>query len=328
MNRRAFNIGCAVVAAQLPWGNAARAQPRAHPHVIGYLGLVSRAKSGIYPDEVKKGLEGLGYVEGKDFVIKELWADGRVENLPELARQLVALKPGVILASTTPGIQAVREATSTIPIVMTNVADPVRAGFVESLARPGGNVTGVSHMSSEVITKAVELLRAIVPRANRIAVLRTDNPVFDWYVERIEQVAASTGMKVIPMTANSPEGIKSAFAAMQRVAVQGLIVLSDPMILSQRTQIAELALEAKLPAVYQFREHAEAGGLLSLGANMLGLHVQAAGYVDKILRGAKPRELPVQQPTKLEMVVNLKAAHALGITVPREILLRADSIIE
>ena len=294
---------------------------------VANLGVGSPTTTGVFFDNFKKGLRDLGYIEEQNIVIDARWAEGKAERLPGLAAELAALNPDVIIASGTPGTRAAKQATATIPIVMIGVADPVGAGLVASLAHPGGNITGVSNLSLELSGKTLELLHAAVPKATRIAVLMSDDPIHSFLLKEIQDAAKGFGLTVLPTRAKSPEELERAFASIANEKAQAVIVLADVVFSGQRKRIAELAAQARLPSMYQFREHTEAGGLLSYGPDSRNLQKVVATYVDKILKGAKPGDLPVQQPTEFELVINLKTAKALGITFPQEILLRADKVI-
>ena len=304
------------------------AQQPTRVYRVANLGVGSPTTTGVFFDNFKKGLRDLGYIEGRNIVIDARWAEGNVERLPGLAVELAALNPDVIIASGTPGTRAARQATGTIPIVMIGVADPVGAGLVASLAHPGGNITGVSNLSLDLSGKTLELLHVVVPKATRIAVLMSDDSTHPFLLKEIQDAAKRFGLTVLPTRAKSPEELERAFASMAKVKAQAVIVLADVVYSGQRNKIAELAASARLPSMTQFREHTEAGGLLSYGPDSRNLQNLVAIYVDKILKGAKPGDLPVQQPNEFELVINLKTAKALGISFPQEILLRADKVIE
>ena len=295
---------------------------------VGWLGTGSSSGDQDFIDDVKNVLHDMGYRDGKNVVFERRDADFRPERLAGLAAELVALNPDVIIAGATPGTQAVKQATATIPIVMLNVADPVGAGFVASLAHPGGNITGVANLGLDMASKPLELLHTVVPKATQIAVLITSNPVHPAIANEIVKAGNALGLTVLPIKAGSLDQLESAFHSMARQRVQALVVVSDSFTILNRKRIAELAAENKLPAIYSYSAHVEAGGLLSYGPNPRNLHRVVASYIDKILKGAKPGDLPVEQPSEFELVINLKAAKALGITFPQEIRLRADQTIE
>jgi putative ABC transport system substrate-binding protein len=280
-------------------------------------------------DAFKRGLRELGYVEGRNIVIESRWGEGKYESLPGLAAELVRLKMDVILTAAVPAIRAAREATTTIPIVMAVVVDPVETGLVVSFARPGGNITGLSVRTPELVGKQFGLLKEIVPKASRVAVLWNPGNLGNPPQLRAAELAARTlGMRLQPLEARNPREIDSAFAAMTKEAAAALVVLVDVMFIDHRTRIADLAATRRLPAVYGQLEHVESGGLMAYAPNFLDNYGRAAVFVDKILRGANPGDLPIEQSTKFELVINLKTAKALGLTIPRSALLQADRVIE
>jgi putative ABC transport system substrate-binding protein len=293
---------------------------------VGVVHQGSPPMGGIFAET----LQDLGYVEGRNLVIDRRWAEGKHERFSSLATELVALKPDAIVADTTAGVIAAKRATATIPIVMVQVSDPVGSGLVASLARPGGNVTGVANLETELGAKGVELLHAVVPKATRIAVLMSDNPAHPSQLKTIQGAARGFGLTVLPSIVRALEKFEEAFASMTKQNAHALIVFggapfSTP---AQRDKVVELAAKTKLPAMYRSRFWVDAGGLLSYGSSPSKNWSLAATYVDKILKGAKPADLPVQQPTKFDLVINLKTAKALGLTIPPTLLLRADQIIE
>jgi putative tryptophan/tyrosine transport system substrate-binding protein len=309
------------------WPFATSAQQSGRVYRIGLLEGVSAALNAANLNAFRQGLHDLGYVEGQNMVIDYLSADGRAERFPDLAMQLVRLKVDVIATRGTPAVLAAKNATRTIPIVMVALADPLTV--VASLAHPGGNVTGMSALTSELEPKRVELIREIVPGAERIAVLyNMANPVFLSRWQQMEQVAQSAHLKPQLLDVRSPEDIERAFDAASTQRVDALVVSNDSLTLTNRKLIAELAAKHRLPSVYASREFVEAGGLISYAVSLTDQYRRAAMYVDKILKGTKPSDLPVEQPNKLELVVNLKAAKALGLTVPPALLTRADEVIE
>ena len=275
------------------------------------------------------GLSLLGRVEGLTIEIEWKWANDRVELLPVLAAQLVQDKVDVIVNGGTPAAQALKAATQSIPIVVAIMADPVAAGIVETLARPGGNATGFSIVAPELGAKRLQLLKEIVPTISSVAVLlNTRNPQSQIELKELKTAAASMGLRIDPIEVSGQGGLEDAFAAMNKAAAQALIVLTDPVLFSERKPTVDLANRYRLPAVYPFQGYVEDGGLVSYGPSDADLFRRAAGYVDRILKGAKPAELPVEQPVKFEMYVNLNAARALGVTVPELFLARADKVIE
>src|SRR5262245_511914 len=271
-----------------------------------------------------------GYIGGRNIVLDRRWAEGQNERFSSLASELVALKPDVIVAETTAVAIAAKRATATIPIVMVWPADPVEAGLVASLARPGGNVTGASSLQTELQGKGVELLHAVVPNATRMAAFVSDNPVHPSQLKTIQDAAKGFGLTILPTMVRSSEDFEEAFRSIAKQKAGALIVLGGPPFNSpeQRDKLVELATKTKLPAMYQNRWWVDAGGLMSYGVNPSKIWSLAATYVDKILKGAKPSELPVQQPSQIELVINLKTAKTLGLTIPQSLLLRADQVIE
>jgi putative ABC transport system substrate-binding protein len=277
----------------------------------------------------RQGLRDLGYVEGRNIAIESRWAEGKYDRYPALAADLVRLKVHVIVAVGGRASQVAQQATSTIPIIMSVVIDPVGAGLVSNLAHPQGNITGVSMMAPDLIGKQFEVLKQIVPEVTRVALLwNPANPSSVPQLRQAEVAARAVGLRVQRLEARSPQDIDSAFAAMTSERAGALVVLLDAILVNQRSQITELAAKRRLPAVYAVREYAEAGGLVSYGANPLELERYAARFVDKILRGARPSDLPVEQPSTFELVINLKTAKVLGLTIPPSLLLRADQVIK
>jgi putative ABC transport system substrate-binding protein len=278
----------------------------------------------------RQGLRDLGYVEGQNIFIEYRIGEGRIEKLPELADELVRLKVDLIFAFTATAVQAAKNATKEIPIVMGASGDPVELGFVESLARPGGNITGlITNAGSEIFGKQLEILKESFPKVTRVAVLA--NPAnLQSPLQLKETRAAASGLAVTLLTfeAKEPNDIDGAFAAMKKERVGALTVLPDPMLLGQRQKMANLAAKHRLPAIYGIPEYVEVGGLMAYATNRLDIFRRATIYVDKILKGAKPADLPVQQPIKFEFVINLKAAKQIGLTIPDRVLARADRVIK
>jgi len=297
---------------------------------IGYLAGSSLTDNDRYVKVFRESLHELGYVEGKNLVIEYRWAEGHFERLPDLAAELVRLRVDVIVAVGDPVILAAKQATSTIPIVMASVGDPVGRGFVATLARPGGNITGVSNLAVALTGKWLEYLKQIVPTLSQMAVLRNaSNPTHALFWAEAQSAAARLGLQLQGVEVRTSDDVDGAFATIIRERSAALVVLPDPLLAGfLRGRIAELAMRNRLPAMYTFKEQAEAGGLLSYGPSLSVNYRHAATYVDKILKGAKPADLPVEQPTKFELVINLKTAKALGLTIPQSLLLRADEVIE
>ena len=297
---------------------------------VGVLLQGSPPAPGSPPGVLVRALRDLGFIEGRNIVLDRRWADGQNERFSSLASELVALKPDVIVAETTPAAIAAKGATATIPIVMVWPSDPVDSGLVASLARPGGNVTGMSSLQTELQGKGVELLHAVVPKATRMAALVSDNPIHPAQLKTIQDAARGFGLTILPTMVHSSEDFEEAFRSMAKQKAGALIVLGGAPFASpaQRDKLVELAAKAKLPAMYRNRWWVDAGGLMSYGVNPSKLWSLAATYVDKILKGAKPSDLPVQQPSQFELVINLKTAKALGLTIPPLLLLQADQVIE
>jgi putative ABC transport system substrate-binding protein len=308
---------------------AAEAQPAAKLARIGWLSPGSTSSHGPFLAAFQEGLRELGYMEGKNIAIEYRWAEGRVDRLPQLVTELIQLKVDVLVTAGAPGIRAAKQATTTIPIVMAVGGDPVGSGFVASLARPGGNITGLSNLAEDLVAKLLELLREAVPGGSRVAVLYNPaNPAHVSFRRVIQSAARTMGVTLLPVEGRGPHDFDGAFATMLQQRAEGLVELPDPMFLTERNRLADLASRNRMPAIYGFREHVAAGGLMAYGVNLRDSYRRAATYVDKILKGAKPADLPVEQPTRFELVINLKTAKALGLTIPRSLLLRADEVIE
>ena len=295
---------------------------------IATLGQGSRAGGAVTWEAFWQGLRALGYAD-QELAIESRWADGHVERLPELAAELVRLAPEVIVTGSVPAALAAKRATPTIPIVVTLMNDPVGNGLVASLAHPGGNVTGLSSMQEDTVAKEVQLLKTAVPSAQRIAVLFDPaNPTHAGVLNTVREAAQSLHTGLLSIEARAPNEIDGAFSVMAREHADALVVLGGPLAMNQKSRIVELAASYKLPAIYYERELVMVGGLMSYGTDLRDVNKRAATYVDKILKGARPADLPVEQPTKFELVVNLKTAQALGLTIPPSILDLADEVIE
>ncbi len=307
------------------------AQPAGKVSRIGWLSAgFPRPDRDPPVDAFRQGLRELGYVEGQNLVIEYRGAEGRDERLPDLAAELVRLHVDVLVAVGPIATRAAQHATRTLPIVMTGTADPVGAGFVASLARPGGNITGVSLLMAELPGKRLELLKETVPQSTRVAVLANpDNPVYKLYLNNLTVAARALGLHLHVVEVHSADELDPAFAAVTRAGADALMVLSDPVLMDNlRGRVADLAATHRLPAMYNWKMYVEAGGLMSYGPSLPERHRRAATYVDKLLKGANPADLPVEQPTKFELVINLKTAKALGLTVPPTILFQADEVIQ
>jgi putative ABC transport system substrate-binding protein len=327
MRRRRF-IALLGGGTALAWPLALRAQQKAMP-VIGYLSVTSPGPSGSRLAAFRQGLGETGYVEGENAAIEYRWAEGSYDRLPALAADLIGRKVDLIAAMGPPSARAAKDATSTIPIVFVLGADPVRDGLVASLARPGGNLTGFSFLVRELTPKRLELLSELVPEVRVIALL--DNPTNaseERGIRDAQEAARAADVQLQILKASSESEIDAAFATLVQRHAGALIVSPDSFFTSQHEQLVALALRNAVPAIYAFREFTDSGGLISYGTNTMTVHRQAGIYAGKILKGANPADLPVQQPTTFELVLNLKTAKALGLTVPQSILARADEVIE
>jgi len=305
-------------------------QPAATVRRIGFLGVSTPAAWASRVDAFRAGLRDLGYIEDKNIVIEFRFAEGQFDRLPELAAELVRLKVDVIVTHTVPGALAAKHATATnpIPVVMTNVGDAVGTGIVASLARPGGNITGDSFFRTELVTKRLEVLKDAIPRARRVAVLANpDNASTAQDLQAMEIAAKGLSMALLTFLARRPADLDGAFAVIAKENVDALAVIEDAILIPSNKRIAELAVKHRLPSI-SFIEYADAGGLFGYGPNVFALYRRAAVFVDKILKGAKPADLPIERPTTFEFVINMKTAKALGFTVPSATHLRADREIE
>ena len=317
-----------VVAALIfPLVSVAEAQQAGKAPRIGYLLDGSSSSAADRVDTFRDGLRDLGYVEGKNIVIDYRYAEGRFDRFPELAAELVRLKVYVIVAVSTVAARAAKNATRTIPIVALS-GDPVETGLVASLARPGGNVTGLASLAPELSTKRLELLKEIVSKVSLVAVLWNPNGPAPVLAFKETQLAAKRlGLLLQSLEARSPDDFESAFGGAIRERASALLVISDPLTNTHQRRIVELAAKNRLPAIYPIREFVQAGGLMAYAPDRLEQYRRVAYYVDKILKGAKPADLPVEQPTKFEFVINLKAAKQIGLTIPPNVLARADKVI-
>jgi putative ABC transport system substrate-binding protein len=315
--------GAAVV-----WPLTARAQQPAKVARIGFLGSSSASGWARRVEALRAGLRNLGYVEGKNIVIEFRWADGMYDRLADLAAELVRLKVEVLVTHGTPGTIAARRATTTIPIVMVHSGDAVATGLVASLARPGANVTGSTLLNPELMAKRLELLKEAIPRIAQVAVLlNPDNPTKRPVLEAMETTAASLRVTLHPFDARGPNEFDGRFSAMAERRVEAVVILEDSVFVANARAIGALAEKTRLFSA-GFPEFAEAGGLIGYGANYLAMYRRAAFFVDKILEGAEPADIPVQQPTRFDFIINVKTARALGLAVPKPTLLRANEVIE
>jgi putative ABC transport system substrate-binding protein len=303
-------------------------QPTKIPR-IGYLIAASPSSNSNRIEAFRQGLRELGYVEGKDIIIEYRSAEGKLDRLPTLAAELVNLKVDIIFSAGPTVTRPAKEATATIPIVMGFDDDPVGSGFVASLARPGGNITGLSTLSPEVSGKQLELLKEIVPKLSRVAVIgASTRRGTAQSLDELKTAAASFGVRIQFLDVREPKDIESVFEAASKGLADAIVGLGSPVLNSRRTTIVALAVKNRLPAVYAQPEYPDAGGLMYYGASFTDIFRRAATYVDKILKGAKPADLPVEQPTKFELIINLKAAKQIGLTIPPNVLARADRVIK
>ncbi len=328
MDRRAFigTVAGGLLAAPL----VAEAQQAAKIARIGYLSP-SLATSPHLREAFRQGLRDLGYVEGRNLVIEYRDAEGKYDRLPALAAELVALKVDVIVAPGTPAALAAKHATRTLPIVFPVAVDPVQSGLVTSLARPGGNATGLSAVSPDLASKWLELLKQAIPEVSRVAFLRQPGALGDADKDVLKQAEVATralGVRLQLVEARGPADLDRVFSETTKARAGALVVLSTPMLSSQRKRLVDLAAKRRLPTMFSFRSYVDAGGLMSYGPNVEDMFRRAANYVDRILKGTKPADLPVEQPIKFELVMNLKTAKALGLTIPPSVLARADEVVE
>jgi putative ABC transport system substrate-binding protein len=307
----------------------AEAQPAGKVARVGFMSAGFEGPNRIYVDAFRERLRELGYVEGRSIAFEYRWGEGKYERLPTLAAELVRMKVDVILAANAPAVEAAKKATGEIPIVVTVLLDPVAAGLVASLARPGGNITGLSMISPELVGKHLELLKEVIPKISRVAVLGNPaNPGTAPQMREAKSAAHTLGLQLQIVEARDPSEIDRAIVAMTRERAEAVLVLVDAMLGNHRERIAALTARNRLPSVSGLRLHAEAGDLMAYGANRVDVYHRAAEYVDRILKGARPGDIPIEQPTKFELIVNLKTARALGLTIPPSLLLRADQVIQ
>ena len=325
MNRRTI---ITLLGGTATWPLAARAQQPAILPTIGFLGYSGPSAASPWIAAFVERLRELGWIENRDIAIEYQWAEGRIERLAKIASAFVRLNVRVIVTYGTPGALAAKHATSVIPIVFTLVGDPVRTGVVTTLARPGGNLTGLSNQSIDLPGKRLELLREVVPGLRRLAIVGNfSNPSSALEMNEVQSLAPAVGIEAATFEIRRADDITPAFEALTGRA-DALYAATDMLVLTNRVRINTLALGAKLPTMHGARQYVEAGGLMSYGTNYTAQFQRAADYVDKILRGTKPSDIPVEQPTKFELVINLTTAKALGLTIPEAFLLRADEIIE
>jgi len=327
MRRSAIGLmlALAIVVASL----ATEAQQPKNVHRIGTLSALGTTPGrNPFVEAFLEGMRALGYVEGQHFVLEYRGAEGQFEGFPDLAAELVRLKVEVIVAQGTPAALAAKHATTMLPVVMVGVGDPVGSGLVASLARPGGNVTGVASLAPDLVGKQLKFLKDVLPTVSRVAVLwNPANPASHLMVRAADVAAQALGVQLHLVEARGPDAFDNAFAAMTSAHAGALLVLGEPVFLLHRGRLAELAAMSHLPTMHNIREYVEAGGLISYGPSAPDVWRRGATYVDKILKGAKPADLPVEQPTKFELVINLRTAQALGLTIPPIILFQADEVI-
>jgi putative ABC transport system substrate-binding protein len=325
MRRRQF---ITLLGGAATWPIAARAQQPAHVPRIGFLGLGPASAFASRVEALRQGLRDLGYIEGKNVVIEFRWAE-TVDQLPELAAELVRMNVDVIFANSSTLVEPARRATKTIPIVFSVHADPVGTGHVASLPRPGGNITGLSILLTDLVAKELEILTQAVPHATRIGVLWNPTTLSHQVaLQAVETAGETLGVQLVEVPAQTADDFEGAFSTMSREGVGGLLVVASPLAASQRASLAALALKYRLPGMFGDKAEVEAGGLMSYGADFADLFRRAALYIDKILKGVKPADLPVEQASKYQLVINLKTAKALGLTVPDKLLALADEVIE
>ena len=329
MRRRAF---ITLLGGAAAWPLAARAQQAGPLRRIGFLfaaALPAHFGSDGGGRGFTQGMRELGYLEGKDFVVEWRSAEGHYERLPDLAAELVRMKVDVIVTGSSPAVRPAQQATTTIPVVMGYSTDPVRNGFVASLAHPGGNTTGLAGSGDDSSPKQLELLATIVPGLSRVAFLTNpQSPTSLTIVKRAQSAAEKASLLVVPLEARNPQEIDDAFAALAKQNVAAVMIGLDPMFFAQRQQIAQLALRNRVASIFQVREFVAAGGLMSYGESLEEFYRRAASFVDKIFKGAKPGDLPIEQPTRFNLVINRKTADALGVTIPPQPYIFADEVIE
>jgi ABC-type uncharacterized transport system substrate-binding protein len=327
LKRRELLVALGATAVAWPLGSRAQQSTKV-PH-IGYVSLGSLRSNGAFLEAFRDGLRELGYVDGRNIVIDVRWAGDAADDLPRLAASLVKDQPDAIIGTCIPSTRAAKNATRTIPVVMSVDGDPVAAGLVASFARPGGNVTGTSTLFEQLIPKWVELLTTAAPRIRSVALLHNPADLVDpFYAAQVGQAANLVGVDVSQFEADVAENLDRAFAKMAEQRVGGVVVLTEAFFAGEVQRIVSLANRYRLPAIYGFREFARAGGLMSYGVSFRDYYKRVARYVDAVLKGSKPADLPVEQPTRIDLVINMKTARTLGLAIPQPLLLRADEVIE
>jgi putative tryptophan/tyrosine transport system substrate-binding protein len=328
-NMKVGGIGFTLALGILLGSLAAQAQQVERVYRIGFLGNSTAALEANLVGPFRAGLRDLGYVEGRNILIEYRWAEGQYERLPALISELITQKADVIVTAGTPATLAVKKATSVVPLVMVAVGDPVGTGIVPSLSHPGGNITGLTSISTEMDGKRLELLREVIPNVSHIAVLWNAASPLQVLAEKQVRAAANVlKMKVLSLGVRTEEEIEGALAVMVRERPEALFVLADRLFLHHRARIMDFAARYRLPGVHAYRELVEVGGLMSFGPSYADMHRRAAYFVDKILKGARPGDLPVERPAMFDLVINLKAAKALGLMIPQSVLLRATDVIQ
>jgi putative ABC transport system substrate-binding protein len=326
MNRREFITLLGGVAAS--WPLAAGAQQSGKVYRVGFLGVTSEAEYARQVEALKRGLRQLGYEEGKNLIIEYRWAESRYDRLPDLAAELVKLRIEVLVAHSTPGVRPAKQATSTIPIVMAIVGDPVAAGLVESLPRPGGNLTGLTFFFAEIAAKRIELIKEAIPTLTRVAVfVNPANQSTPIALTAMQRMAGALGVELVPIELGTSQEIAAAFLTVAARRAGALVAIEDPMFISHATQIAALTEQNGLPMI-GFRPQADAGALMDYGVDLVDLYFRSASLVDKVLKGTRPADLPIERAVKFDLIVNLKRAKTLGIELPTSLLLRANEVIE
>jgi putative ABC transport system substrate-binding protein len=327
-SRRRSLLALGVAALAAPVAALAQRSSAKVPH-IGYLSLGSEVSNGAFLGAFREALAELGHVDGRDIIIDVRWSGDSVTDLPDLASELARAQPAAIVTTCIASTLAAKAATKTIPVVMSVDGDPVASGLVSSLARPGGNVTGTSTLFEALIPKWLELLNAAILKVRRVAiVVNPDNPIDPYFSSKFEQAAGQIGLRLVRSEARLPEDLDRAFANMRKQAAGAFVVMTDALLAGQVQRIVKLAERYKLPGIYGYREFAEAGGLMSYGLSFRDYYKGVARYVDKVLKGVNPATLPVEQPTRVEFVVNLSTARRLGMKIPAQLLARADRVIE
>ncbi len=318
-----------VGAGVLTWAGTGRSQQSLPVRRIGYMSTGSAGSNAAFLDALKDGLRELGYVDGRNIIIDVRWAGDSPSDFPRIAAELVNARSSAIVGTCIPSTRAAKQATNTIPVVMSVDGDPVAANLVASLARPGGNVTGTSTLFEDLIPKWIELLSMAVPSLRRVALLRDPYNVVDpFYAAQFEAAAKRMGTEVVQFEARAPADVDRAFPRMKDLHVEGIVVLTEAFLAGEANHIVPLAKRYRLPAIYGFSEFAEAGGLMSYGVSFRAYYKRVARYIDLVLKGAKPADLPVEQPTRIELIVNLGTARQLGLNIAPQLLVRADQVIQ